>query len=124
MPIHKRIAKEKLRVSYDINEILDHVYDLFQHVGKELAPVNYQSVTRGCQKTIQKFSKKLKEMIKVKGDFYLPKSRSRSRNASRGGKRDSEAIGVYESKDIDMKPFASNEITINPRNEESKTMAA
>jgi hypothetical protein len=57
MPIHKRIAKEKLRKSYDINEMLDHVYDLFQHIGKHLANVNFRSVTKGCQKTIAKFSK-------------------------------------------------------------------
>jgi hypothetical protein len=40
MPIHKRIAKEKLRKSYDINEMLDHLYDLFQHIGQDLTPVN------------------------------------------------------------------------------------
>lgn len=47
MPIHKRIAKEKLRKTYEINEMLDHVYDLFLHIGKDIAPVQFQSVTKG-----------------------------------------------------------------------------
>jgi hypothetical protein len=47
MPIHKRIAKEKLRKTYDINEMLDHLYDLFQYIGKDLVNVSFKSITKG-----------------------------------------------------------------------------
>jgi hypothetical protein len=127
MPIHKRIAKEKLRKSYDINEMLDHLYDLFSHIGRDLAPTNFQSVTKGCQKTIVKFSKKLKEMIKQKGDFYLPKSTSRSRDISpqtTSQKREFEGSGVTDPKlEIDMNMYSSNEIVINDNLEASKAMS-
>lgn len=82
LPIHKRLAKEKFRKTYEINEMLDHLFDLFQLIGKKLASANFPSVTKGCQKTIAKFSKKLKNMIKHKGDFYLPKSNSGSKERS------------------------------------------
>ena len=62
MPIHKRIAMEKIRPSYNISEMLDHIYELFQHIAKDLAPVQFPSISKGWQKTIDKFSKKLKEV--------------------------------------------------------------
>ena len=127
MPIHKRIAKEKLRLSYEINEMLEHVYDLFLHIANDLAPVNFQSVTKGCQKTIAKFSKKLKEMIKHKGDFYLPKSRSRSKDVSPlrpSQHQTSEFSGVFDNKlDDDAKAYSSNEIVINDNSGELKAMS-
>lgn len=62
VPIHKRIVKEKLKPSYEINEMLDHIYDLFQHIAKDLAPIQVSSISKGWQKTIEKFSKKLKDV--------------------------------------------------------------
>lgn len=127
MPIHKRIAKEKLRKTYDINEMLDHLYDLFIHIGKDIAPVHFQSITKGSQKTIAKFSKKLKEMIKQKGDFYLPKSRSHSRDASPNvplKKQSPETVSHTES-NLNNKAteYNSNEIVIHETVKGSTHMA-
>lgn len=101
MPLHKRITKEKLRMSYDLNEMLDHVYDLFLHIAKDLAPVQFASISKGCSKTIGKFSKKLKEMIKTKGDFYFPKSREVSPNAGVNiAIRENHVESQYEDTDL------------------------
>jgi hypothetical protein len=129
MPIHKRIAKEKLRKTYDINEMLDHLYDLFQHIGKDLVNVSFKSITKGWQKTIVKFSNKLKEMIKHKGDFYLPKSRSRSKdiapNLEEIKKYKTNFSNISEPKnEEDAKTISSNEIIINNPLEDYKNKYA
>lgn len=116
MPIHKRIAKEKFRKSYDINEMLDHLFDLFHHIGKDLTNANFTSVTKGCKKTIMKFSKKLKNMIKTKGDFYLPESRSRSKGISPSpdDRKGSINTAISEVKsNNDALEYKSNEIVMN-----------
>ena len=123
MPIHKRIPKEKLRKTYEVTEMLDHVYDLFLHIAKDIAPVSYQSVTKGCQKTITKFSKKLKDMIQTKGDFYFPKSRDVSPiNSQNRPSQANNSINIDTTAD-NYNSANSNEIVINQSLEETKVAA-
>ena len=123
MPIHKRIAKEKLRSSYEIHEMLDHVYDLFQHIAKDITSCTFPSITKGCQKTIHKFSKKLKDMIKSKGDFYFPKSRDVSPiNTQNRPSKMTQSLGIDSTLD-NYNSVNSNDIIVTHNNEEAKVSA-
>lgn len=67
-------------------------------------------------------------MIKEKGDFYLPKSRSRSKDTSPPPELNQYKSGfsnVFESKtEEDAKAYSSNEIVINEHMEESKAISS
>ena len=129
MPIHKRMEKEKFRKNYDINEMLDHLFDLFHLIGKELASANFSSITKNCQKTIMKFSKKLKHMIKKNGDFYLPRSRSPSKENSRSQNSRKQSFGTMNMADSkiynnDMINNSNEVVMNNSQFEESKILSA
>jgi hypothetical protein len=68
-------------------------------------------------------------MIKEKGDFYLPKSRSRSKDISpppdEFNQYKSGFSNIFDSKnEEDAKAYSSNEIMINEHMEESKAISS
>jgi hypothetical protein len=97
-------------------------------LGKRLLLYTSNLLLKGAKKLLLSSVNKLKDMIRQKGDFYLPKSRSHSRDASpnmqfKMGSPD--VVKPSESKnDHKSKEYSSNEIVIRESVEGGTEIAA